>query len=234
MKSECYDTIRMKKKRMRRIAGILIAVLVLGVAAGFQTKNFIKGQSRQNVEEEIASLHQKEDADGIVEETPNPYFIEKQAGYSYRSPQTITYYSGLTQTMRHAMVFLPADYDEKKSYPVLYLLHGYGGSHRTWRNKKADVLLQNLSYFEDVPEMIVVCPNSNVNEEELVGYLMPYINSNYPVMQDREHTAVAGNSMGGRNALAVAYRYPEHFGYVVRSDSSGGSQRYEYGIGTAA
>ena len=64
------------------------------------------------------------------------------------------------------MVFLPADYREDKEYPVLYLLHGYGGSHRTWHNKEADVILQNLYYFENVPEMIVVCPNSNINENE--------------------------------------------------------------------
>ena len=62
------------------------------------------------------------------------------------------------------MIFLPADYDEDKEYPVLYLLHGLDGSHRTWRNKSADIILQNLYYFDDVPEMFVVCPNCEVIE----------------------------------------------------------------------
>ena len=44
--------------------------------------------------------------------------------------------------------------------------------------------------------------------------VMPYIEANYPVKHGRENTAVAGNSMGGRNALAAAYTYPELFGYV--------------------
>lgn len=184
-------------------------------------------QPSQAVQEEIQRYAKEANADGIVTETPNPYFIEQQPGYDYRKPETIAYHSGLTQTTRHAMVFLPADYSEEKTYPVLYLLHGYGGSHRTWRNKAADIILQNLYYFENVPEMIVVCPNSNVNQaesvegltfwesvepfdrtpDEVVDYLMPYINWHYPVKAGRENTAVAGNSMGGRNALALAYRH---------------------------
>ena len=197
-------------------------------------------QPSQAVKEEIQRYAKEANADGIVTETPNPYFIEQQPGYNYREPETIAYHSGLTQTTRHAMVFLPADYSEEKTYPVLYLLHGYGGSHRTWRNKAADIILQNLYYFENVPEMIVVCPNSNVNQaesvegltfwesvepfdrtpDEVVDYLMPYINRHYPVKTGRENTAVAGNSMGGRNALALAYRHPELFGYVGAFSSS--------------
>lgn len=197
-------------------------------------------QPSQAVQAEIQRYAQEANADGVVTETPNPYFIEKQSGYSYREPETITYTSGLTQTTRHAMVFLPVDYTEERDYPVLYLLHGYGGSHRTWRNKAADIIIQNLHYFEGVPEMIVVCPNSNVNEaesvegltfwesvepfdrtpDELVDYLMPYINQHYSVKTGRAYTAVAGNSMGGRNALAVAYRHPELFGYVGAFSSS--------------
>lgn len=197
-------------------------------------------QPSETVQKEIQRYAAEANADGIVTETPDPYFIEKQSGYDYREPETIAYYSGLTKTTRHAMLFLPADYSAEKEYPVLYLLHGYGGSHRTWRNKSADIILQNLYYFENVPEMIVVCPNSNVNEaesvegltfwesvepfdrtpDELVDYLMPYINQHYSVKTGRENTAVAGNSMGGRNALAVAYRHPELFGYVGAFSSS--------------
>lgn len=193
-----------------------------------------QAEQERRVKEQIRQLEQKKEADGIIRETPQPYFIEKQAGYQYREPEEITYPSRITGTNRHAMVFLPADYKENKKYPVLYLLHGLTGSHRTWRNKSADIILQNLHYFEHVPEMIVVCPNSAVNEEEntedlslsdtiqvydltgqdLVENLMPYINSHYPVKTGRENTAIAGNSMGGRNTLYTAFTYPELFGYV--------------------
>ncbi len=190
--------------------------------------------SKAQVQAEIAEYSRQQNAEGLVTETPDPYFIKKQKGYRYRQPDVIKYYSEVTDTTRHAMVFLPADYSAKKQYPVLYLLHGYGGSHKTWRNKKADIILQNLYYFEDVPEMIVVCQNCNVNKDEsvddlgmedstaafdgsaddLVTSLMPYIESHYPVKTGAENTAIAGNSMGGRNSIYAAYKYPKRFGYV--------------------
>ena len=164
--------------------------------------------------------------------------------------RTITYFSEVTGTMRHAGVLLPVDYKAEKEYPVLYLIHGLDGSHRTWGNKDGHIILQNLSYFYDVPEMIAVFPNCAVNEtedtddlslkdkieaydrteEELVTSLMPYINSHYSVKSGRDNTAVAGNSMGGRNALNAAFKHPGLFGYVgafssayVLNDSSSGS-----------
>lgn len=36
---------------------------------------------------------------------------KKVPGYRYRRAETITYPSAITNTNRHAMVFLPADYD---------------------------------------------------------------------------------------------------------------------------
>ena len=167
-------------------------------------------------------------------EDEDPYYIEKQPGYTYRDPEMITYTSSITQEERKAYVFLPSDYSREKSYPVLYLMHGYGGSYRTWHNKKADTIIQNVEYFENGKEMLVVCMDSNVNEEnsvddldfyssvsvfdrsekELMENVMPAIQSRYSVKTGRENTAIAGNSMGGRNALYIAYSHPDIFGYL--------------------
>lgn len=224
----------MKKKK------IAISFLVVIAAIGY-VMILAYGAYNQQVKEEIQNYEQETNEDGIVVDmSENPYFTKKQIGFRYRNPETISYPSNITGTDRHAMVFLPADYDENKKYPVLYLLHGLDGSHRTWRNKSADIILQNLYYFDNVPEMIVVCPNSAVNKEEntdgldiidkiniydltgkdLIENLMPYINKNYPVKTGRENTAIAGNSMGGRNTLYTAFTYPELFGYVGAFSSS--------------
>lgn len=158
----------------------------------------------------------------------------KMSGYYYRAPETITYKSEITGTYRHATVFLPANYSRNRKYPVLYLFHGLNGDHMSWKNKSADIILQNLQYKGIANEMIVVCPNSAVNEKEstcgllphdkekaydltgreVVENLMPVIESRYPVKKGRDNTAVAGNSMGGRNALYTAFTYPDLFGYV--------------------
>lgn len=224
---------RLKKRGKIVLAAVIVAVCAAGAIFG-GIYGYEKHMVKSRVESEIQSYKAQANTDGIVDSTPDPYFIKKQAGYAYRVPETIVYDSSVTGTKRHAMVCLPADYKENKQYPVLYLLHGYGGSHRTWHNKEADVIAQNLHYFENVPEMILVYQNCNVNAQESVddvGYeesieafdgsaedlvtsLMPYINSHYSVIADRDHTAIAGNSMGGRNSLYAAYTYPDIFGYV--------------------
>lgn len=231
-------TVRKTTKKRRRRTVLLLILLITGIAvllkSGVVAKRIQREETKKAVAAEVEALHEKANRDGIVEATPDSYFIRKQPGYSYPKPKLIQYDSGITHTRRHAMVFLPADYDAAKTYPVLYLLHGWGGSHRTWANKKANIILQNLYYFEDVPEMIVVCPNSNVNEaesveglsfaeslepfdatpEEVVKYLKPYIERHFSVKKGRKNAAVAGNSLGGRNALALAYKYPKQFGSV--------------------
>lgn len=224
-------------KRYPGYLRLMLLILIMAVVALIcfhAVRTYQRKQVKAQIQTEIANYQKQKNKDGIITQTDDPYFTKKQPGYRYRKAETITYPSAITNTNRHAMVFLPADYDPDQTYPVLYLLHGYGGSHRTWKNKKADIILQNLYYFEDVPEMIVVCPNSNVNEKESIkGFdfpdiiepfdktareikenLMPYINAHYPVKKDWANTAIAGNSMGGRNALAAAYTYPELFGYV--------------------
>jgi len=215
---------------------IITVIIVLALIAGSIFFITVK-LNKDEIEAKIRAFNaaQETNDDGIVVDmSGNPYFTEKQFGFDYTAPKTISYYSDITKTERHAMIFLPANYDESKEYPVLYLLHGLDGSHRTWRNKSADIILQNTYYFDDVPEMIVVCANSAVNEEEdtddlnihdkikvydltgddLVKNLMPYIEENYPVKKGPENTAIAGNSMGGRNTMYTAFTYPELFGYV--------------------
>lgn len=164
----------------------------------------------------------------------NCFYRGKIPGYSYEVPTQIKYYSGVTETERTALVLLPASYDGAKEYPVLYILHGLNGNEYTWLKKNVDIIIQNMHYLYDCPEMIVVFPNSNVNkenstagmdymekceaydgtEEDLINYLMPYINANYKVKLGKENTAIAGNSMGGRNALAIAFKHQDMFDYV--------------------
>lgn len=164
----------------------------------------------------------------------NGFYRGEIPGYTYEKPQPIEYYSGVTNSMRSALVLLPASYDGTKKYPVLYLLHGLNGNEYTWLKKNADIIVQNMHYLYGCKEMIVVFPNSNVNEqnstagmdykekcaaydrteEELINYLMPYINENYAVLKGKENTAIAGNSMGGRNAMAIAFKHQDLFDYV--------------------
>ena len=71
----------------------------------------------------------------------------------------VWYHSSVTGTWRHAMVYLPPDYESqaKKRYPVLYLQHGGGEDETGWiRQGRANVILDNLIASGAARPMIIV------------------------------------------------------------------------------
>ena len=55
------------------------------------------------------------------------------------------------------VVILPDSYFQKsQSYPVLYLLHGAGGSHRDWITK-----VPEIAEAADNHQMIIICPDAS-------------------------------------------------------------------------
>ncbi len=71
----------------------------------------------------------------------------------------VWYHSSVTGSWRHAMVYLPPDYDAqaKKRYPVLYLQHGGGEDETGWiRQGRANVILDNLIASGAAKPMIIV------------------------------------------------------------------------------
>src|SRR3954468_14656676 len=74
------------------------------------------------------------------------------------------YHSTVTGTWRRAFVYTPPDYDAaaRKSYPVLYLLHGWGEDETGWyRQGHVDDILDNLIAAKKAAPMIVVMDNLN-------------------------------------------------------------------------
>lgn len=224
-----------KKQLILRILFSILIVLAVSIPV-------ILPLLRTHVRKQIENYHQETNDQGLaVEMRDNPYFASRQPGFYYSPPKVISYHSEVTGGTRHAMVFLPAGYDKDREYPVLYLIHGLHGSHRTWKNKKADVILQNLYYFQNIPEMIVVCTNNDVNKDEdtselpveetvktydkleydLIDSLMPYIESHYSVKKGRDYTALAGNSMGGRETLYIGFQHQDLFGHLGVFSSAG-------------
>lgn len=71
----------------------------------------------------------------------------------------VWYNSKVTGTWRHALVYLPPDYDAqtKVRYPVLYLQHGGGEDETGWiRQAGANFILDNLIAAKSCRPMIVV------------------------------------------------------------------------------
>lgn len=167
---------------------------------------------------------------------PPEGFDQQQEGVVYGKTLFKTYLSRTTGAFRKVLVVLPPDYTPEKAYPVLYLLHGIGGDHSEWSHGKPDIVVGNLIASGEAPEMIVVMPNvrARANDaanpsdvysashfaafdnfiNDLKNDLMPFIAKEYNIAEGRENTAIAGLSMGGREALYIGMSMPETFGYV--------------------
>src|SRR6185503_15749828 len=71
----------------------------------------------------------------------------------------VWYDSKVTGSWRHALVYLPPDYDSqaKRRYPVLYLQHGGGEDETGWiRQGRANFILDNLIAKHAANPMIIV------------------------------------------------------------------------------
>ena len=144
---------------------------------------------------------------------------------------------GLTgKRARNAYIWLPDCYDEDevRRYPVLYLFDGhntfvdgeatYGkswglASYLTWTKKPLIVVgvecntRGNGRLREYSPVSFSDEKYGNVRGQGrkymqwLVEELKPYIDENYRTMADREHTYVAGSSMGGLMSVYASTVY---------------------------
>jgi len=132
--------------------------------------------------------------------------------------------SVLGQEVKYSVI-LPEDYFvSKKSYPVVYLLHGLGDNESSWLEygRVSQVTDQAVRQKQIVP-MIFVMPqgyrNYYVNEytgkfryeDMFIKEFVPFIDKQYRTIADKEHRATLGYSMGGFGALVLPLRNPEVF-----------------------
>jgi len=145
--------------------------------------------------------------------------------------ERVEYDSKTVGVKRWMQVYTPPGYSADKKYPQLYVLHGIGGNEREeWtRGGVAHVVLDNLIADKKIEPMIVVFPNGNATanaegegrggwgtpfENDLLQDIIPYIESHYSVLADREHRALTGLSMGGGQAINFGLGNLDVFAWV--------------------
>ncbi len=139
------------------------------------------------------------------------------------------YYSKPLKKYRRMHVWTPAGYEtSKKKLPVLYLVHGGGDTDSGWATVGcAGFILDNLLAEGKIEPMIVVMPNGSIRAQkrdmsdqmrnftdDMMQSVIPFVESNYRVLTDKDHRAMAGLSMGGIQTLECTLENFEKFGYV--------------------
>lgn len=140
-----------------------------------------------------------------------------------------------TQTQRRAFVYTPPGYDKNQSerYPVLYLQHGWGEDETAWTNQgHANLIMDNLIAAGKTRPFIIVMTYGMTNDIKpgapgglaafdikpfqtvLIDELIPYIDSHFRTLADRDHRAMAGLSMGGFETKTITFKNLDTFAYI--------------------
>ena len=170
-----------------------------------------------------------------VPEGPEGDYYRPQQGVPAGCVRSIYYYSNEQSKWRHAMVYTPAEYDQKqglkKRYPVLYLQHGMGEGETSWtlQGKMQHIMDNAIAKGEAVP-MIVVMESGDIKApmgrgQSMADYgasfypvllndLIPYIDANFRTKTDRDNRAMAGLSWGGHQTFDIVFNNMDKFAWL--------------------
>jgi len=152
-----------------------------------------------------------------------------------------TYQSAAIGDTREFWVYTPPGYDAslRKTYPVLYLLHGVMDDASAWTTAgRAHIILDNMIARHKARPMIMVMPLGygfpnvpdrlaeqfgdpssqkkilDVFSHSLIDEVIPNVERAYRVKKDRSSRAIAGLSMGGAQALYIGLNHQDRFAWV--------------------
>lgn len=162
------------------------------------------------------------------------------------------YHSSTTGEWRRIYMYTPPRYDTDRDtrYPVLYLQHGAGEDERGWSNQgHVAFIMDNLIAEKKARPMLVVmergyaakpgdtpgAPNGaqpggpptvsrlfQAFDEVETKDLVPYIDTNFRTLADRDHRALAGLSMGGMQSYIIGLNHLDLFSYIGGFSGAGG------------
>lgn len=146
---------------------------------------------------------------------------------------------------RDLYVYLPPSYDQnvKQQYPVMYVQDGKGAFYLSdWSKESlsmhttADELINEglideliivgisnmgeqraseYAHWDGVDYGMAVQGNGELYEDFVINDVMPFVESNYRVLEGRENTAIMGASLGGLVSYNIGMRNPERFSKVA-------------------
>jgi enterochelin esterase-like enzyme len=155
---------------------------------------------------------------------------------------------------RDFYVYTPPGYDPaaRKTYPVLYLLHGYSDGAEGWTAVgRANVILDNLIAQGKAKPMLIVMTlgygapeivsrtgprlrggpallqrNYEKYRDALFTEVIPQVERSYRAAKDRNSRAIAGLSMGGAESLFVGLNALDRFSWIGSFSAGGAAEDF--------
>jgi len=169
-------------------------------------------------------------------EVPDPLEPFELRDVPHGELRSLWFHSTVTRSWRELWVWTPPGYDDSPDlrYPVLYLQHGSGEDETSWsRQGRAGIIMDNLLADGAVRPMLVVMgsgyagapPSMPMSASDstmiidglqrlLTDDVITVVDQHYRTIADRRQRALAGLSMGGRQALIIGLRRPDLFGWL--------------------
>ncbi|HEX2946882.1 MAG TPA: alpha/beta hydrolase-fold protein [Clostridia bacterium] len=149
-----------------------------------------------------------------------------------------------SQTLQKDMavnVYLPKGYSKQNKYPVLYMLHGYGGTEESWLNMGIDKTADSLIEKGKIKPLIIVAPlidnsyginsaqgaaktlggedrrsngNEGMYEDYICKELVSWTDKKYSTVNSREGRFIGGLSMGGYVALHLGFKHNDIYSRI--------------------
>lgn len=119
-------------------------------------------------------------------------------------------------------IYIPACFgqDPDRSYPALYLLHGATETDQQWEDLGVGAVADALIARGSIPPLLIVMPREdtwlplreNPFGDQLVQAVIPWVETTYQAVPDRQHRAVGGLSRGGNWAVRLGLLHWGLFG----------------------
>ncbi|MBI3151982.1 MAG: hypothetical protein HYZ21_07620 [Chloroflexi bacterium] len=148
--------------------------------------------------------------------TPTPLTCLTQPGTVKQ--EVISY----TNPPQKFLVYTPPCYSKMEDvrYPVLYLLHGQTYTQDQWVRLGTPRIADRLIHSGESDPFIIVFPDDRYwNSQPGAGFgnrfildIIPYMDTNYRTIADREHRSLGGLSRGGGWVVELGFEHPELFG----------------------
>lgn len=154
-------------------------------------------------------------------ESPDLSFVAPTSG----AAGSLSYekYIGVLGESQNLGIYLPANYDANREQPykVIYASHGGGGMETDWfAAAHVDNMMDNMINADSSKEAIVVTMNNsdlgwdfaNI-EDNVLNYIIPFMEANYNVSTAVTDRAFCGLSMGGMTTTHMYFDHPDAFAY---------------------